>query len=84
MRVCKEFYASTLDIGMKTIRCTIKRKTLDLHTPANKTTSAARQGVKKHIEFFPAVNSHYIRKGPSRLILAADFRTVKPVLRSQS
>ena len=78
VRVCKDFFLKTLDIGDKLIRYTLAKKQhgtiggLDQrgkHTPHNKTTTENISYIKRHIESFPVVESHYQRKGTKRMFL---------------
>ena len=68
----------TLDIGDKLIRYTLAKKQhgtsggLDQrgkHTPHNKTTTENISYIKRHIESFPVVESHYQRKCTKRMFL---------------
>lgn len=81
-QVCKSFFLNTLNIGKKTIECSLKRKChgsfdgMDQrgrHTPANKTDDHTIKHIKNHIESFPAVESHYTRKSTSRKFLSQDL-----------
>ena len=81
-RVCKQFFLRTLDISDKMIRCTLARKVhgsfegtdkRGKHTPANKTTEEKTDYIKRHIESFPVMQSHYKRKDSQRLFLSQDL-----------
>ena len=80
-QVCKSFFLNTLNIGKKTIECSLKRKChggfygtdrRGRHTPANKTDDQTIGHIKNHIESFPAVESHYTRKSTSKKFLSQD------------
>ena len=79
VRVCKKLFLDTLGIGRKTVDSAMKnnchgvftgRDNRGRHVPANKTTDSKRSLVKEHIESFPLVESHYIRKTSQRKYLA--------------
>lgn len=85
-QVCKDFFLKTLNIGKKTIECTLKRKShggfdgIDMrgrHRPANKTNNKVKENIRNHIESFPAVDSHYTRKSTSRKFLSQDLSIIK-------
>lgn len=82
VRVCKQFFLRTLDIGDKLVRYTLARKqhgTISKtdqrgrHTPSNKTTDAKVDHIKSHINSFPVVESHYKRKNSHRKFLEQDL-----------
>ena len=71
IQVCKRFFQGTLDVGHGFIDTTMKNSENGTftgedkrgkHTPSNKTTEDSRARVKRHIESFPAVESHYCRQ----------------------
>ena len=79
IRVCKTFLLDTLSIGRKTVDVALKKCCNGVysgtdqrgkHVPANKTTNKAVDLVKEHINSFPLVESHYIRKTSKRKYLA--------------
>ena len=81
-QVCKSFFLNTLNIGKKTIECSLKRKVhgsfagtdrRGRHVPANKTDDLTMYHIKNHIESFPVVESHYTRKSTSRKFLSQDL-----------
>ena len=43
------------------------------HTPANRTNDRTLDYIKRHIESFPVVESHYVRKTTSRKFLSQDL-----------
>lgn len=75
VKVCREFFLSTLNITDSLIRSTIS-KTNDQgcvemnkrgkHAPHNKLPESQATFLKKHITSFPAVESHYCRKSTGR------------------
>lgn len=79
-RVCKKFFLATLAIGKAYIEHAMKGKAdgrfhgadnRGRHTPPNKTVFDKLQGVREHIESFPRVESHYLRKDTNREFLEA-------------
>lgn len=85
-RVCKDFFMKTLDIGPKMIEIALKKKSggtaamgdkRGRHVPANKTKDDMLHRIRKHIESFPKMNSHYARKDTSREFLSADLNVRK-------
>lgn len=82
VRVCKQFFMRTLCVGDKLIRYTLSKKQHSgfagadkrgKHTPSNKTDDTRKQYIKKHIESFPVVESHYTRKSTKRKYLSQDL-----------
>ena len=78
IRVCKKFFLKTLDIGKKTVDYALKKQQngtfqeTDMRgkmLSANKTPEERVNGVCKHIESFPTVETHYTRKGSKRQYL---------------
>lgn len=47
------------------------------HTPFNKTSDELLEGVRRHINSFPRVESHYCRKSSTRQFLGADLNIQK-------
>ena len=71
MNVCKRYFQATLAVGHAYIQHALEhsahgtfcgKDSRGKRVPANKTPEADRQRVRKHIESFPAVESHYCRK----------------------
>ena len=76
-RVCGNFFCKTLDLKIRSIQkyfetnfgvlsigsVTDKRSK---HTPSNKTPEWKRDLIRKHIESYPVVESHYCRASSSR------------------
>ena len=81
VRVCRSYFTSTLGIGRKTVECAFMRRSMSLtpvdkrgrRTPHNKTPDADLDTVRKHIEAFPRVESHYTRKDSNREYLNSDL-----------
>lgn len=80
--VCKKFFMNTLSIGRAYIDHAMKCKKdghftgNDLrgkHVPHNKLSKSRIDEVKKHIESFPRVNAHYVRKETNRQFLAPEL-----------
>lgn len=75
-RVCKAFFLDTLNIGEKTVtytsnrsdtvRCVDKR---GKKSGSQRISEENRNVIRKHIESFPTVQSHYCRKTTSRKYL---------------
>lgn len=88
VRVCKNFFLKTLDVGERTIFVT-KNKQLDAdspftaddlhgkHPPKHKLSDVALQRVKTHIESFPRIESHYCRKRTRRRFLNPELSISK-------
>ena len=81
-RVCKTIFLATLAIGEKTVEFALKQKVGGAyigkdkrghHEPTNKTSEQRANIVRKHIESFPAMESHYQRKGTKRQYLSSDL-----------
>ena len=81
-RVCRNFFMKTLDINRKTINYTLKKKkhgafvATDMRgkdPSVNKLDSCTVEIVKKHIESFPKMESHYTRKSSKKQYLAHDL-----------
>ena len=84
--MCKTFFLKTLDIGKKTVDYALKKQQhgtfqeTDMRgkmPSANKTPEERVNGVCKHIESFPTVESHYTRKRPKRQYLNGDLSITK-------
>jgi hypothetical protein len=79
IRVCKKFFLKTLAINQGNVESTIKdagdggtftgEDKRGKKEPANKTKPERVEFVKKHIESFPVIESHYTRKDTHRLYL---------------
>ena len=78
MNVCKRYFQATLAVGHAYIQHALEhsahgtfcgKDSRGKGTPANKTPEADRQRVRKHIESFPAGESHYCRKNTGRRYL---------------
>ena len=78
IQVCKRFFQDTLDIGHGYINTTMKQAEDGMytgqekrgkHTPPNKTSEESKARVRRHIESFPAVESHYCRQRSKRKFL---------------
>ena len=78
-RVCKKMFLNTLGISEQwvttalsrvTSEGTLKKDSRGMHTSrANKITQEVIESVKKHIELFPVVPSHYVRKKSTKMYL---------------
>ena len=86
IRVCKQFFLKTLDIGERTIYYNLEKKnhcTLSGTDQRGKCKSVNAisderiQFVKKHIESFPTMASHYCRKDSKRKYLAQGLSITK-------
>jgi hypothetical protein len=87
-RVCGNFFCKTLDIQIRSVQkyFEVHRGAIGLgsvadgrgrHRPPNKTPDWARNLIKKHIESFPCMESHYCRASSSRKYLDAKLTIVK-------
>ncbi|KAL0832203.1 hypothetical protein ABMA28_001657 [Loxostege sticticalis] len=86
-QVCQKYFCSTLAISPTVINNAIeKRNQCGLYDaedkrgkkePPNKTNEAAVNFVKMHIESFPTMEPHYIRKTSKRLYLDATLSITK-------
>ena len=78
IRVCRDVL-STLNIGTKTLLYTVENKKgmvskedqKGKHRPANKTDDGILDSVRTHIELFPQMEAHYVRKDSKRKYLPA-------------
>ena len=84
--MCKIFFLKTLHIGKKTVDDALKKQQhrtfqgTDMRgkmPSANKTHEERVNGVCKHIESFPTVESHYTRKRSKRQDLNGDLSITK-------
>ena len=82
IRVCKSFFTSTLGVSRKTVdTAMIKKKTptsplcdkRGKHNSHVKTPEEDLNNVRRHIESFPAVESHYSRRDTNRKFLSTDL-----------
>ena len=73
--VCKQFYTSTLGIGKKTVDSALKQNVCGTFTGGDKRAKRTRKNkapresaglVCERIEFFPTMESHYVRKQSTR------------------
>lgn len=85
-RVCRDFFMKTLDIKRKTIDYNVSKKQhgtyggKDMrgrHIAPNKTDYERVTFVKKHIESFPKLESHYARKSTKKEYLQHDLNIKK-------
>lgn len=74
-RVCKVFFMNTLDINGRVIQTVLEKRTdVDTITEDNrgkhgkhkKLPAEVKEGVRKHIESIPRIESHYLRQQTSR------------------
>ena len=86
IRVCKNFYLKTLNIGERLIETSMKGKETGVysssdrrgkHSPHNKTPRVMLDDVRKHINSFPVVDAHYTRKDTQRMFLCHDLNIKK-------
>ncbi|KAK7486497.1 hypothetical protein BaRGS_00022298 [Batillaria attramentaria] len=77
-RVCKKFFLATLALGEAYVDHALKNSTNGTFAgkerrgksqPHNKASEEAIEGVRRHIESFPTVESHYTRKDTQRKYL---------------
>ena len=82
VRVCSSFFINTLNIGKKTVHNAMKKKShgvfaaqdeRGIFPSANKTSSEQLAEVRRHIEQFPRMESHYVRKTSKRQYLSPDL-----------
>ncbi|MEW8545291.1 MAG: hypothetical protein AB2693_17350 [Candidatus Thiodiazotropha sp.] len=80
--VCKRFFTATFSLGEAYVCHAMKMKSngrfsgeenRGKHRPHNKTEQAKLNGVREHIESFPKVESHYIRKTSTRQFLGPEL-----------
>lgn len=86
VRVCREFFLRTLDIGKKTIELSMSKKVLGAFSStdkrgkqcsANTTPDEITNSVKEHIKSFPTMESHYCRKDSKKQYLSQDLNIRK-------
>lgn len=82
VRVCKKFFLKTLSISESTVNQALSkmvhghfkgRGERGRHAPAKKTSEERLNEIRNHIESFPTVESHYLRKSSQRMYLAPDL-----------
>ena len=71
-RVCKQFFLRTLDTSEAPVNSVLKERSENnsfvgedkrgKHTPSNQTPEKDLHHVRRHIESFPIIESHYTRK----------------------
>ena len=80
--MCRPFFIYTLNIGKKTVQNAMKKKShgdfaaqdeRGRFPSANKTSSERLAKVRRHIESFPRMESHYVRKTSKRQYLSPDL-----------
>lgn len=83
VRVCKEFYLSSIDISQRRIEWfhdkAVRNEFTDKrgkHTKS-RTTDDARTFIREHIESFPRMPSHYCRASSSKEYFASDLNLSK-------
>ena len=81
-RVCRDFFMHTLAIGRKTIEYTLRRKAhgrfrgndkRGKQSPGNKIKDEQIRFIHEHIQSFPKMESHYVRKKSKKEYLAHDL-----------
>ena len=84
VRICKTFYLATLDISERrvyyahsNVATTGVPNPKAVQVPRNKTSNEDIELVKKHIESFPCVESHYTRAKSTRKFLEANLNIRK-------
>lgn len=84
VRVCQKFFCFVFSILFRTVECFLSKRTptgavihaehgLTGRPPHNITSPTKIAEVRKHIDLFPRMESHYCRKDSKRLYLAADL-----------
>lgn len=85
-RVCRAFFLSTLDLGVATVACTLKKVQPNgmlqpdkrgLHNSLSGEKKKQTQEAIEHIQSFPTMESHYCRKNSQRKYLDADLNRSK-------
>ena len=84
VRVCKEFYLSTLDISQRRVEYFHERKAATneftdkrgKHTKS-KVPTDTKEFIKEHINSFPRMSSHYCRATTRKEYLAADLNMTR-------
>ena len=75
VRVCRQCFLDTLNVGTMFVRCALKEKTFSAphkltgRSPANKIPAVDRLHVKNFIKCFPTMPSHYCRKDSKLMYL---------------
>jgi len=80
IRVCKQFFLKTLDIGEKTVSVVVRSPAVRLHgvdqgdmrgynAKKHALSEAQKESVREHIRSFPVIDSHYCRKKTQRQYL---------------
>ncbi|KAL4713228.1 hypothetical protein ACJJTC_013158 [Scirpophaga incertulas] len=87
IQVCQNFFTKTLNIGPSVVFDAVKKRnstgnfnTVDnrgKHEPSNKTKPQIMEEVRRHIESFPCMESHYTRRDTNKKYLAADLNIRK-------
>jgi hypothetical protein len=85
IKVCKAVFLKTLGIGEKTVTYTMAHTSQSGQAscekrctpPGIKKPQAVREAVKSHIASFPALESHYSRRGTSKKYLEKDLNIKK-------
>lgn len=87
VQVCQKFFTKTLNIGPSVVFDAVNKRNsigaFDVidnrgkHEPANKTKPEILEGIRRHIESFPCMESHYTRKDTKRKYLSADLNIRK-------
>ena len=84
--VCKKFFSATLSIGNAYISYALANKVggrfqsnerRGKHKPHNKTSEAKLEYVREHINSFPKVDPHYVRKESNRQFLGPGLNISK-------
>lgn len=83
IKVCKKFFKSTLAISNKAIDHALKNEDLQgsfsgkdgrgRHEPANKISEEDRQLIRDHIQSYPTVGPHYVRRDSTKQYLEASL-----------
>ncbi|CAG9814709.1 unnamed protein product [Phaedon cochleariae] len=86
-QVCKKTFLRCLNISDKTVRLAkmkemggssmVSKDMRGKHSPKNKTSDARRTVVKKHIESFPVMESHYCRSKTKRKYISSELNITK-------
>ena len=69
VRVCKKFFKATLDINDRPIRTVIAKNEMGFiskdfrgrHNKHKKLDASVKEGIKRHINTIPRIESHYLR-----------------------
>ena len=86
IRVCKEFFLKTLDIGQDTVYVALNKNTQfgaassslrRQRTPSNKFSDETQQRVTDHIGSFPTMESHYARSQTNKKFLDSGLNVRK-------